>query len=45
MLCDDEDGCTLEDVAAGIDDPEAGEAGEPSKAVSNHEPKPDTSGR
>merc|ERR1719460_776693 len=28
MLCDDEDGCTLEDVEAGLSDPNAGEAGD-----------------
>ena len=28
MLCDDEDGCTLDDVDAGLKDPEAGEAGD-----------------
>ena len=28
MLCDDEEGCTLESVAAAMDDPEAGEPGD-----------------
>ena len=34
MLCDDEDGCTLEDVEAGLADPNAGEAGDFMKMAS-----------